>query len=114
MQFIYFTKTLKELDVKGLAAFCKEVGVDGVDILDVDRKEETRTGLSGVNGGGFQEFSGSGSSQQVYKGVFKLEDGAIGVLEHYRNGEDGLVELSRGVEVIDEKCDGGDATWPGF
>ena len=32
MQYVYFTKTLKELDVKGVAAFCKEVGVDGVDL----------------------------------------------------------------------------------
>jgi sugar phosphate isomerase/epimerase len=32
MQFIYFTKELKALDVKGLIAFCKEVGVDGVDM----------------------------------------------------------------------------------
>jgi sugar phosphate isomerase/epimerase len=32
MQFIYFTKSLKDLDVKGLAAFCKDVGVDGVDL----------------------------------------------------------------------------------
>ena len=32
MQYIYFTKSLKELDVKGIAAFCKDVGVDGVDL----------------------------------------------------------------------------------
>ena len=32
MQYVYFTKSLKELDVKGVAAFCKEVGVDGVDL----------------------------------------------------------------------------------
>jgi sugar phosphate isomerase/epimerase len=32
MQYIYFTKTLKDLDVKGVAAFCKEVGVDGADL----------------------------------------------------------------------------------
>jgi sugar phosphate isomerase/epimerase len=31
MHYVYFTKTLKDLDVKGLAAFCKEVGLDGVD-----------------------------------------------------------------------------------
>lgn len=32
MRFIYFTKTLKELDGKGLVAFCKHVGLDGVDL----------------------------------------------------------------------------------
>jgi sugar phosphate isomerase/epimerase len=32
MRFIYFTKLLRELDVKGLAAFCTEVGLDGVDL----------------------------------------------------------------------------------
>jgi sugar phosphate isomerase/epimerase len=32
MQYVYFTKSLKELDVKGLAAFGKEVGVDGLDL----------------------------------------------------------------------------------
>src|ERR1700682_5058068 len=32
MQFVYFTKTLQDLDVKGVAAFCQEVGVDGVDL----------------------------------------------------------------------------------
>jgi sugar phosphate isomerase/epimerase len=32
MQFVYFTKTLKELDRKGLIAFCKETGLDGVDL----------------------------------------------------------------------------------
>ena len=32
MQYVYFTKTLQGLDVKGVAAFCKEIGVDGVDL----------------------------------------------------------------------------------
>src|SRR5437899_199786 len=32
MRFVYFTKLLRELDVKGLAAFCTEVGLDGVDL----------------------------------------------------------------------------------
>jgi sugar phosphate isomerase/epimerase len=32
MRFVYFTKTLRELDVAGLAAFCKEVGLDGLDL----------------------------------------------------------------------------------
>jgi sugar phosphate isomerase/epimerase len=32
MRFVYFTKFLRELDVKGLVAFCKEVGLDGVDL----------------------------------------------------------------------------------
>jgi sugar phosphate isomerase/epimerase len=32
MRFVYFTKTLKGLDVKGLAAFCQEVGLDGADL----------------------------------------------------------------------------------
>jgi sugar phosphate isomerase/epimerase len=32
MRYVYFTKTLRELDVKGLIAFCKEVGLDGVDL----------------------------------------------------------------------------------
>lgn len=31
MRFVYFTKTLQSLDVPGLTAFCKEVGLDGVD-----------------------------------------------------------------------------------
>lgn len=32
MRYVYFTKSLKALDVKGLAAFCKDVGLDGVDL----------------------------------------------------------------------------------
>ena len=32
MQYLYFTKSLKELDLQGVAAFCKEVGVNGVDL----------------------------------------------------------------------------------
>jgi sugar phosphate isomerase/epimerase len=32
MQYVYFTKTLKDLDVKGVAAFCKDAGLDGVDL----------------------------------------------------------------------------------
>jgi len=32
MQYVYFTKTLQGLDVKGVAAFCKEIGLDGVDL----------------------------------------------------------------------------------
>jgi sugar phosphate isomerase/epimerase len=32
MRYVYFTKTLRELDVKGLVGFCKEVGLDGVDL----------------------------------------------------------------------------------
>src|ERR1700722_16727793 len=32
MKYVYFTKTLKGLDVKGLIAFCKEAGLDGVDL----------------------------------------------------------------------------------
>src|SRR5205823_3827012 len=32
MRYVYFTKTLRGLDVKGLAGFCKEVGLDGVDL----------------------------------------------------------------------------------
>src|SRR5436305_14326451 len=32
MRYVYFTKTLKELDVRGLAAFGKEAGLDGVDL----------------------------------------------------------------------------------
>jgi hypothetical protein len=31
MRFVYFTKTLQSLDVAGLIAFCKEIGLDGVD-----------------------------------------------------------------------------------
>src|SRR5581483_9663193 len=30
MKYVYFTKMLKALDLKGLIAFCKEVGLDGV------------------------------------------------------------------------------------
>ncbi len=32
MRFVYFTKTLKELDVPGLIGFCKETGLDGADL----------------------------------------------------------------------------------
>jgi sugar phosphate isomerase/epimerase len=32
MRFVYFTKTLQSLDVPGLIAFCKEVGLDGLDL----------------------------------------------------------------------------------
>jgi sugar phosphate isomerase/epimerase len=32
MQFVYFTKLLEKLDVAGLIGFCKEVGLDGVDM----------------------------------------------------------------------------------
>ena len=32
MRYVYFTKLLKDLDVRGLIAFCKEVGLDGVDL----------------------------------------------------------------------------------
>ncbi|NBY03568.1 MAG: sugar phosphate isomerase/epimerase [Planctomycetes bacterium] len=32
MQFIYFTKTLKELTTSALVEFCKETGVDGLDL----------------------------------------------------------------------------------
>ncbi len=32
MRYIYFTKTLRSLDVPGLIAFCKETGLDGVDL----------------------------------------------------------------------------------
>ena len=32
MKYVYFTKTLKALDLKGLIAFCKDVGLDGVDL----------------------------------------------------------------------------------
>jgi sugar phosphate isomerase/epimerase len=32
MRFVYFTKMLRELDVKALVAFCAEVGLDGVDL----------------------------------------------------------------------------------
>jgi sugar phosphate isomerase/epimerase len=32
MRYVYFTKLLKNLDVPALIAFCKEVGLDGVDL----------------------------------------------------------------------------------
>jgi sugar phosphate isomerase/epimerase len=32
MKYVYFTKTLKGQDIKGLVAFCKECGLDGVDL----------------------------------------------------------------------------------
>jgi sugar phosphate isomerase/epimerase len=32
MRYVYFTKMLESLDIKGLLAFCKEVGLDGVDL----------------------------------------------------------------------------------
>jgi sugar phosphate isomerase/epimerase len=32
MHYVYFTKELKALDVNGLIAFCKEMGLDGVDL----------------------------------------------------------------------------------
>ncbi len=32
MLYVYFTRELKALDLKGMMAFCKEVGVDGADL----------------------------------------------------------------------------------
>ena len=32
MRYVYFTKTLNKLTVAELVAFCKEVGLDGVDL----------------------------------------------------------------------------------
>jgi L-ribulose-5-phosphate 3-epimerase len=32
MKYVYFTKSLKPLDLKGLIAFCKEAGLDGLDL----------------------------------------------------------------------------------
>jgi sugar phosphate isomerase/epimerase len=32
MTYVYFTKLLQSLDIPGLIAFCKEVGLDGVDL----------------------------------------------------------------------------------
>src|SRR5690349_255007 len=32
MRFVYFTKTLHKLSLKELVSFCKEVGLDGVDL----------------------------------------------------------------------------------
>jgi sugar phosphate isomerase/epimerase len=32
MRYVYFTKTLRELDVPRLAAFCRDAGLDGVDL----------------------------------------------------------------------------------
>jgi sugar phosphate isomerase/epimerase len=32
VRYVYFTKTLQKLDVKGLIAFCKETGLEGVDL----------------------------------------------------------------------------------
>jgi sugar phosphate isomerase/epimerase len=32
MRYLYFTKFLQALDLKGLVAFCKEVGLDGLDL----------------------------------------------------------------------------------
>jgi sugar phosphate isomerase/epimerase len=32
MKYVYFTKMLKALDLKGLIAFCKDAGLDGVDL----------------------------------------------------------------------------------
>lgn len=32
MRYVYFTKTLQALDVPGLIAFCKEMGLNGVDL----------------------------------------------------------------------------------
>jgi sugar phosphate isomerase/epimerase len=32
MKYVYFTKTLKALDLKGLIAFCKDAGLDGLDL----------------------------------------------------------------------------------
>jgi sugar phosphate isomerase/epimerase len=33
MRYVYFTKFLQSLDVKGLASFAKEVGLDGLDLV---------------------------------------------------------------------------------
>jgi sugar phosphate isomerase/epimerase len=32
MRYVYFTKSLQGLDIQGLITFCKEVGLDGVDL----------------------------------------------------------------------------------
>jgi sugar phosphate isomerase/epimerase len=32
MRYVYFSKYLREQDIKGLIAFCKEVGLDGIDL----------------------------------------------------------------------------------
>ena len=32
MRYVYFTKTLQKLDLKGLVSFCKETGVEGFDL----------------------------------------------------------------------------------
>ncbi len=32
MRYVYFTKLLKNLDIRGLIAYCKDVGLDGVDL----------------------------------------------------------------------------------
>src|SRR5262245_56508168 len=32
MRYVYFTKMLRELDRAGLVTFCKEVGLDGLDL----------------------------------------------------------------------------------
>lgn len=32
MRYVYFTKTLQKLDLKGLIAFCKDTGLDGFDL----------------------------------------------------------------------------------
>lgn len=32
MRYVYFTKTLQKLDVAGLVTFCKETGLDGLDL----------------------------------------------------------------------------------
>ena len=32
MRYVYFSKTLQSLDLAGLIAFCKEAGLDGVDL----------------------------------------------------------------------------------
>src|SRR4051812_32470002 len=32
MRYVYFTKSLQALDVAGLIAFCKDAGLDGVDL----------------------------------------------------------------------------------
>jgi sugar phosphate isomerase/epimerase len=32
MRYVYFTKLLRDLDLRGLAGFCKDVGLDGLDL----------------------------------------------------------------------------------
>ena len=68
MRYVYFTKTLQKLDLKGLIAFCKETGIEGFD-LAVEQSIYRVAEVYGERGidfpGVFRRFDGSWREGQV-------------------------------------------------